>query len=93
MPDEGGWRTIDSAPKDGSYIIAGRFGPDEELSWVKHSRWITAQEIDVDDGDDPAEYDDAWTDGNDDWEPIYPTHWMPLPQPPKDSHNERSDPA
>lgn len=77
------WQTIDTAPRDGSYIIAARFGEDLELKWVKHSRWITAHEIAEDDDDDPSEYDDAWTDGNDDFEPAYPTHWMPLFAPAK----------
>ena len=78
-----GWRTMESAPKDGRYIIVGRFGPDQELKWVKHSRWITAREIASDEGGEPDEYEDAWTDGEDEFEPCYPTHWRPLPSPPE----------
>jgi len=79
------WKTIDSAPKDGSYVIAARFGRDKELLWVKHSRWITAQEIAGTYGDDPDDVEAGWTDGNDDYEPIYPTHWMELLPPPPDN--------
>lgn len=75
------WRPIETAPKDGGYIIAGRFGRSEELIWVKQSRWITAREIADDFGGEADEYEDAWTDGDDDSEPCYPTHWMPLTAP------------
>lgn len=74
------WQPISSASRDGSYIIAGRF-KDDALGWVKHSRWITAAEICDIEGGEIDDYEAAWTDGNDDSEPIYPTHWMPLPPP------------
>lgn len=77
------WQTIDSAPKDGGYIIVGRFRNGDELCWVKHSRWITAAEIAENEGYDPEDCESAWTDGNEDGEPCFPTHWMPLPAPPR----------
>lgn len=79
------WQPIEAAPKDGSYIIAGRFGPSLELKWVKHSRWITAEEI-ADGWSEPEEFNASWTDGDDIDEPIYPTHWMPLEPPEADNH-------
>lgn len=75
------WQDIATAPKDGSYIVAGRFGRDLELIYVKHCRWMSAGEIAVLEGDwgHPEDYDPAWCDEDDD--PIYPTHWIPLPAP------------
>ncbi len=81
VASEVGWQPIESAPKDGSYIIAAKFGRSQELAWVKHSRWITAGEIADLEGGEPDEYDPGWTDGNDDSEPCFPTHWMPLEPP------------
>jgi hypothetical protein len=78
---EVGWQPIESAPKDGSYIIAAKFGHSQDLAWVKHSRWITAGEIADLEGGEPDEYDPGWTDGDDDSEPCFPTHWMPLGPP------------
>jgi len=76
------WQPITDAPKDGRYIIAGRFTPENGgLVWVKHSRWITTDEIAELEGGEPDEYEPAWADGNDDSEPCYPTHFMPLPAP------------
>ena len=77
------WQPIETALRDGSYIIAGCFKRDE-FKWVKHSRWITADEISEIEGLPADEFGPGWTDGDDDSEPLYPTHWMPLPAPPKD---------
>lgn len=76
------WQPIETAPKDGSYITAGSFGPSDELKWVKHSRWITAEECASDYGGGPEDYRDGWTDGDDEDEECFPTHWSPL-EPPK----------
>jgi hypothetical protein len=75
------WQPIETAPKDGSYIIAAKFGKSQELGWVSHTRWITADEIADLEGGDPDEFIAGWTDGNDDDEQIYPTHWMSLEPP------------
>lgn len=85
----GGWQPIETAPKDGSYIIAGRFGPSQELKWVKHSRWITAEDAAEDarhtgfPSAQADDFDDAWANGCDEYESCYPTHWMPLEPPAK----------
>jgi NTP pyrophosphatase (non-canonical NTP hydrolase) len=79
-----GWQPIETAPKDGRYLIVAKFSeaPDQPvLGWVKHSRWITTDEIADLEGGDPSDYDAGWTDGNDDSEPCYPTHWQPLEPP------------
>lgn len=77
-----GWQPIETAPKDGSYIVAGKF-TDQALGWVRHSRWITEVEIcDLEGWGEASDFIAAWTSGNDDGEPCYPTHWMPLPTPP-----------
>lgn len=76
------WQPIETAPRDGRYIIASRFRNGDELCWVQHSRWITVAEIIEMQGGDEDDWDAGWTEGNEEEEPIYPTHWMPLPPPP-----------
>lgn len=75
------WQPIETAPQDGSYIIAAKFGRSQELAWVQHSRWITAEEIACVEDGDPADFCAGWTDGNRDDEPCFPTHWAPLEPP------------
>lgn len=84
------WQDIVSAPKDGSYIIAARFSG-QALKWVKHSRWITADEIAEIECGEPDEYEAGWTDGDDDGEPCYPTHWLPWPLPPSPTQDAGGD--
>lgn len=74
------WKTIDSAPKDGTVVLL--FCP---KSWdsegVRVGWWCTS----------PAEHnfdDSGWYDdesASHDVSDLYgePTHWMPLPEPPK----------
>lgn len=62
------WRTMESAPKDGTpLLIAGR-------GWVAEGYY----ESDGDRGWYSANTD--WTDAYDG--SLYPTHWQPLPSPP-----------
>jgi hypothetical protein len=65
------WRSIDSAPKDGTHIFGWRHGWDSPhpVRWIlffyRHgdvAKWSC--------GGDALEADDA------------PTHWMPIPTPP-----------
>lgn len=77
-----GWQTIETAPKDGRYVIAARFGPDQELRWVMHSRWVTAEECAECYGGSPREYEAGWTAGDNEDDDVYPTHWQPLLAPP-----------
>jgi hypothetical protein len=79
-----GWQPIETAPRDGRYVIVGRFGGGRDLRWVKHSRWIAASEAaGLNFEDDPEFFEDGWTDGSDEHDCCYPTHWMPLPAPPE----------
>lgn len=74
------WQTIDTAPRDGRLIIAARF-KDASVKWVRDARWFTAAEIaDMQDGIE-SDYDPAWASLDDEEDPIYPTHWMPMPEP------------
>lgn len=75
------WKPIQTAHKDGGYIIAARFRNGNELCWVRHSRWITAEECADEWGGEPEDYEAGWCDGGNTDEPINPTHWMPLETP------------
>lgn len=69
----GEWQNIESAPKDGTYFIG--FWPNHSTTYAWHK----------------GQYRTHWTGwGGGMWEadslgrPIQgPTHWMPLPEPPK----------
>lgn len=76
------WSDISTAPKDGCYIIAARFGIDA-LEWVKHSRWMGTGEAAERYGGEPEDYRPGWTDGEDEDEICHPTHWMSLIPPTK----------
>ena len=66
------WQPIDTAPKDGTAI----------LIWPAKSSFT---------GDDTISYVVRWNDWKQGWieasgeeyDTFYPTHWMPLPAPPK----------
>ncbi|WP_103171560.1 DUF551 domain-containing protein [Paracoccus sp. SY] len=61
------WQPIDTAPKDGTPVLC--FTPDDHFSPVT--------------GMDVLWFDGGhWLYNGDPW-PWNPTHWMPLPEPPK----------
>lgn len=93
------WQPIETAPKDGSHILVGapkrkfELQPgyvvvrDEEPAFVAEACWGR-----------------SWVDKTDRWiEPFsdqdeqggcmeyYPTHWMPLPNPPVSTHNPEKE--
>ncbi|GEM_PF-2085618 len=79
---ENPWRPIETAPRDGSYIIAARFGTANDLRWLTHSRGMTtAEACEADFGLDPDNYEAGWSDGEQEDDPCFPTHWMPLAAP------------
>lgn len=64
------WKTIDSAPNDGTWVMAVYEGIDHRTGrpWVP---MIVRRRN-----------DSAWFDDITDWDDWDPTHWMPLPDPP-----------
>lgn len=82
----GEWKGIDSAPKDGTEIILMKAGRVSSGSWVEWSE--TESHYDstgnyigrttVEEGASWCSYDGGFCEDDE------PTHWMPLPEPPKD---------
>lgn len=77
-----GWQPIETAPKDGTKVLL------TNGSWVETARWANCDErfegenwqwllVDCEDG-----YYNVTA------EPNEPTHWMPLPEPPKEIQDE-----
>lgn len=72
-----GWQPIETAPKDGTYILVGNAAG----SWV--AKYLPVFQS----GFKP---DNPWAsmmlnhDHLPDWQSSNPTHWMPLPAPPSD---------
>lgn len=70
------WQPIETAPKDGTAILATGGGLDDSvqiISYLEHvGAWETS-EVTLDDRDDEA---DGYS---------RPTHWQPLPTPPRSS--------
>lgn len=70
------WQPIESAPKDGTVLILYSSQGMEMGSWKKDENYR----------DQPAKW---FSEEGDDWStgyyycPMDPTHWMPLPAPPK----------
>ena len=64
------WRPIEEAPKDGTWILVGAPGKEPETACWSSSVWL-----------------EGWYSGggrSDSYGPSFePTHWMPLPPPPK----------
>lgn len=64
-----GWRTIESAPRDGAQVMIAVAG-----KWVSIGRWH----------DDDHQWREINNDPTDAWGvELYPTHWQPLPPPPE----------
>jgi len=85
------WQPIGSAPKDGTWIIGATFRKEWTAAGKRLSlcpsdiyscRWMTCFDFAAEYGGDPDDYlDGCWDNGEDDAE--NPTHWMPLPEPPR----------
>lgn len=64
------WQPIESAPKDGTWILA--YAPDTEKYWCPPAPWVIIQ----------FSADERWVDEADS-DAGEPTYWMPLLYPPK----------
>jgi len=73
MSDTVGWRPIETAPRDGRHILLY----ERENDSVCEGRYVTDACRWFERNAHPT---DAW-----DGEIYRPTHWMPLPSPPKES--------
>lgn len=70
------WQPIDTAPKDKHILLFGMQRPMPQL-YAKIPQVFSGYWDNI---------DEAWCSDGSTWEgPFYdPTHWMPLPEPPKD---------
>ena len=69
----GGWRPIETAPKDGSVLLLWD-GEAQDMGWMSNCHigfWS-----------EPIDAPGDWIDGMGRREEFYPTHWRPLPSPP-----------
>lgn len=72
------WQPIETAPKDGTAIIyRGKY------TTAGACRWWTEQDLADAECGSPEDYCAAWYDADDEDSEVVPTHWMPLPEPPK----------
>ena len=72
------WQPIDTAPKDGAMFIAYQNGSVYECRWVEYPPDLDHQ--------GSAGFLDMTNDGIE-----YPTHWMPLPEPPTEAILEEKE--
>jgi hypothetical protein len=84
MSNKSEWQPIDTAPKDGTKILAYHkcdylysTGERKTFECIEIVRWGEVMQWD----NPEDEYD--WMTGSNFDEQINPTHWMPLPKPPK----------
>ena len=76
------WQPIETAPKDGTNILAWNYNPNYLVN--PYIAWFG---VDLNEADDRKK---EWLTGDGDdfstghyFTPCQPTHWMPLPEPPK----------
>lgn len=73
-----GWRLIEEAPSDGTRIIACVKGFNPTIAWYVKGEWRNADGLLA----DWKFSDEFMIMGNNEW---FPTHFRPLPQPPKEN--------
>jgi hypothetical protein len=84
-----GWRPIETAPKDGRALLLGHFNSHGKWRTVR-GQWFSADEI-AETFENPDGCDEGWFETvveSDDIPNCWatePTHWMPLPLPPKEA--------
>lgn len=80
----GGWRPIETAPKDGTKVLAIMPGHFQSVVWYDDQF-----SYDYNEETGESDYRGAWTDGTvasfayEEIKELHPTHWMPLPPPPQ----------
>ena len=80
------WQPIETAPKTGRIILLGYYN-NHGMWRTLRGQWINEGELDdwYSDADNEAGWFETSVESNDDvncWQ-TNPTHWMPLPEPPK----------
>lgn len=85
------WKPIDTAPKDGSRVLCWRVDWGREWSpcfliWKTNSRIVGARQA----GEHVEDFSDSYFGDPEEFDDYHlalpyhaPTHWMPLPEPPK----------
>ena len=73
------WQPIETAPKDGTRIILGK-AAGYVMAWAGSGYWFNREPCPHHPPCKPGTHT-GWTDGLDTY--ATPTHWMPLPPPPK----------
>jgi len=82
-----GWQSIETAPI-GNKIILGNFNPLKK--WRSYMGWYVSQE-EIEESWENCDCPEGWyehAENSDDDINMFsanPTHWMPLPQPPKEN--------
>lgn len=76
LADEENWQTIETAPKDGTYVLVA----------TEHGSWVAKYEAVSQSG---FKFDNPWRSMmlnhdniNREYRTWRPTHWIPLPKPP-----------
>jgi hypothetical protein len=82
MPAPREWMDIRTAPKDGSWFIAGKFGGSQNLLYVRDCQWMTAEQFEQEHHDWFDDDADGGVVDNEGHQRLA-THWMPLPAPPQ----------
>ncbi len=75
------WQPIESAPKDGTWILlgGGRTDDEDDARTIAVGQWTNY----LNGGTTSWHWQFAWYDGGYYGAYNNPTHWMPLPEPPK----------
>jgi hypothetical protein len=72
------WAPIETAPKDGTKIIGYQPKTDDEGEIINVMEWMPRQSW------HRSDFTGLWVEAHgEQYESYKPTHWMPLPEPPK----------
>ena len=73
------WQLIETAPRNGT-IFLGYFANDDDTIFLSEIMWVGKDEVVIGDGEPvgPSKWFSLLSQSV-----VNPTHWMPLPEPPK----------